>query len=91
MPTGLRAHPSPGPPPLRRRGAPDIVPIVMSRTCTPHSLTHIIITSLFNPRNDPNDRSSQTPTATLPVSYPAYIYTYVQWLHYVLHIYHRQI
>jgi hypothetical protein len=42
VPTGLRAHPPPGPPPLRRRRAPDIA--IM---CTPDGRA---VTTLSSPR-----------------------------------------
>jgi hypothetical protein len=40
----------------------DIIPIVTTRTCTPHSLTYAGINFLINCRNNPLDRPSQTPT-----------------------------
>jgi hypothetical protein len=36
----------------------DILPIDMSRTCTPHTLSHISIPGLVKSRNDPPEKNS---------------------------------
>jgi hypothetical protein len=65
----------------------DIVPTVMSRTGTPHSLTHTNITTLINPGTDPLDKPSNTPTRdTTCILSRLHIHT-VQWLHHLLRIY----
>jgi hypothetical protein len=65
----------------------DVVPIVMSRTGIPHSLTHTNITTLISPRTDPPDKPSNTPTQdTTRIISRLHIH-YVQWLHHLLRIY----
>jgi hypothetical protein len=54
----------------------DIIPIVMSRIGTPHTLTHRYthVTSLINPRTDQPDNPPKPQPVTLPGSSPAYTY-----------------
>jgi hypothetical protein len=65
----------------------DILPIVMSRTGTPHSSTITSITSLLTPRTDPPDKLISK--ARLDTSrILAQLHTHsVQWLHHLLLVY----
>jgi hypothetical protein len=64
----------------------DIVPIAISCTGTPHSLTHTSITTLVNPRIDPPHKPSNTPTRDTTRTISRLHIHFVQWLHHLLRI-----
>jgi hypothetical protein len=65
----------------------EIIPIVTSRTCTPHDLTHTSIITLINDRIDPLGVPSQTPSRDITRIISRVHVLIVQCIHHLFRIY----